>query len=206
MFTYDGNTCALNYPCLDPAVCIDSSLINLQIQCPAVMEPICGCDGVTYDNYCIALNYHGVNNWTWGACQDCVDSTLINPTIDCLDVDDPVCGCDSVTYQNACVAQYLHGITSYSAGPCLSTELITITENTDFSLYPNPASQSIQLIRAEEGLAQVLITDISGREITSNRITSSVSIMDVSALPKGAYIMRLLETNGKSASRIFLVN
>jgi len=206
MFTYDGTTCALNYPCSEPAICIDSSLINLNIQCPSVYEPVCGCDGVTYDNYCIAYNHHGVYNWTWGACQSCIDTTQIDTTMDCMNVDDPVCGCDSVTYPNACVAEYFHGVTTYTAGACLSTGLNRIADRADFMLYPNPASQSIHVMRAEEGWAQVMIIDMSGRVVTSTQINSRIHTIDVSNLPNGAYMMRLMESDGKTASGIFLVH
>ena len=206
MFTYDGNTCALNYPCLDPAICVDTSQINLNIQCPAVYEPVCGCDGITYDNYCIAYNHHGVYNWTWGACIDCVDSSLIDVTIDCMNVNDPVCGCDSVTYQNECVAQFMHGVTSYTSGPCLTTGLITAEAHADFVLYPNPTSQNIQLVKTDDAMVKMLIMDLSGREITSSRIASRVSSIDISALPAGVYMMRLIDVNGKASSKIFIVN
>ena len=33
-----------------PANCVDSSLIDPSVGCPAVFEPVCGCDGVT-DSY-----------------------------------------------------------------------------------------------------------------------------------------------------------
>jgi PKD repeat protein len=48
--------------------CIDSALINLAIDCPAVFLPVCGCDGVTYANACEAEYYNGVSAWTPGPC------------------------------------------------------------------------------------------------------------------------------------------
>lgn len=57
--------------------CIDSSLIDLTVMCPAVWDPVCGCNGVTYGNECEAVNYGGVTAWVSGECTgtnlDCTD-------------------------------------------------------------------------------------------------------------------------------------
>lgn len=48
--------------------CIDSNLINLNLMCPAIYEPVCGCDSITYSNSCEATNHGGVVSFTEGAC------------------------------------------------------------------------------------------------------------------------------------------
>ena len=51
------------------AQCIDSSLINPNVICPTVMDPVCGCDQITYDNSCIATYGYGVTYYTQGPCN-----------------------------------------------------------------------------------------------------------------------------------------
>lgn len=65
--SYECNSACLQ----DTAVmlsCIDSSLINLQVMCPGIFEPVCGCDSVTYENSCVATNYFGVSSFYPGEC------------------------------------------------------------------------------------------------------------------------------------------
>ncbi len=62
--------------------------------CPEVIEPVCGCDGVSYGNACEA-NAAGVDVAAEGMCDT---------GCDCPALIEPVCGVDGVTYDNACLA------------------------------------------------------------------------------------------------------
>lgn len=65
-----------NAACLQGAIdCIDSNLIDLLAFCPQVIDPVCGCDSITYENSCVATSYHGVSSFYPG---ECVTSKLQN--------------------------------------------------------------------------------------------------------------------------------
>ncbi|MEL6972508.1 MAG: Kazal-type serine protease inhibitor domain-containing protein, partial [Bacteroidota bacterium] len=113
--------------CYDPQYVVTSSATTVNddtgvitATCPADDAPVCGCNGVTYDNACYA-EAAGITVYTPGTCESaCIDANQIDPDALCPLNYDPVCGCNGVTYPNDCRAEAA-GVTSYTNGPCSGT-------------------------------------------------------------------------------------
>ena len=124
--SYTAGPCNLS-GCYEPNLTVTSSGTTvddatgvIDLDCPDDDEPVCGCNGITYENSCVA-EADGISFYTPGVCSDvCVDPEQMEPDASCVNVYEPVCGCNDVTYTNACYADAA-GVVSYTSGACNQT-------------------------------------------------------------------------------------
>ena len=156
------NECNTNADCDDADYCFSEEGCDAPGTCQPKPEfctrefrPVCGCDGQTYGNACVAAAA-GVNVVSEGAC---VDKGECNTNADCDDADycfseegcdtpgtcqekpvfctfefNPVCGCDGNTYSNPCVAAS-EGVNIVSQGACVVEEQCNTNTDCDETDY-----------------------------------------------------------------------
>jgi hypothetical protein len=143
-----GATCATGSFCLTPIGACTAGTAGLCAPipqaCPKTSNPVCGCNGTTYDNACtalaasVAINHTGACAGSQPACggidgTQCATGSFCNRPegacaadaagvcepipVNCPSTIEEVCGCNGTTYDNACIANAA-GVTISGPGPC----------------------------------------------------------------------------------------
>lgn len=66
------------------------------------------------------------------------------------------------------------------------------------TVYPNPSKDKLNInLTGYEGVSEMKIYDVNGKQVRSQRTGQSNSIMDISTLAKGVYLVKVTTANGE---------
>src|SRR5258706_872613 len=87
--------------------------------------------------------------------------------------------------------------TAILAGEGILSGVSQSQDNSSIEIFPNPASSKLLLsgFNGNFSGAEILVLDLSGRKIFSEKISSSQNEIDVSSLPNGIYLLELKNEN-----------
>jgi hypothetical protein len=83
---------------------------------------------------------------------------------------------------------------SYASEEALTPTSVNEYSSIDFKIFPNPASDRVQ-IEWDGRNAEVQIFEMGGRQVASHRLNESNSVCDVSDLPGGVYLVKIISEN-----------
>ena len=85
------------------------------------------------------------------------------------------------------------------------TEGIVEARGVDFVLSPNPAHGSVQVLLPDEAMGgRLTLCDLAGREVSAFEVRGPKVDIDVSALSKGAYLVKLATAKGIVSHRLLV--
>ena len=202
---YDGecaSTCSTNSECGADEYCRKTTgdcegkgtCLPKPLQCADIWNPVCGCNGMTYDNTCFAAAV-GVNVNYAGECVDIPCTSNVDCSEDefcskkvgncngagtcqpkpevCPEVWDPVCGCDGQTYGNSCLAA-ASGVNVDYEGECIAFQRGDVNRDGNINV--------LDMITVANHILHVATLDSTGQYLADCNGDNSINVLDLIAI------------------------
>ncbi|RYE11078.1 MAG: T9SS type A sorting domain-containing protein [Sphingobacteriales bacterium] len=127
--------------------------------------------------------------------------------VDCNNGNSPVQGATSQSFTPTISGTYAVIVTS---GSCQATSVCTPviingtsnTEETNFSIYPNPACNFLKVVTPQETSGAIIsIVNATGQTVYSGALKATVSDIRLPELPAGLYLVKVTSANKKFIAR-----
>ncbi len=205
------------------AACVDSSLIVLNPICPGVFEPVCGCNGQTYNNECFAVS-DGLTSWSQGECststvticqgdfvqlgENFIPNTLYNWTpsdsLTCSNCPDPYANpSETTTYILATsftspIPEYYYAVYEVIVEDCDTIDAVIPLELLGVTWYPNPVQDRLLVDLGDAQVSQLKLYNIYGQVVIVQQATNPKMEIDLTHLTKGIYFLEFFSKAGNS--------
>jgi hypothetical protein len=117
-----------------------------------------------------------------------------------------LCYTDGNDYNLRCYSDSTFAL--YQTNPAIDCDYLynsisQLEQSNNITLYPNPATNQLNISIEGQTIAQYQILDYTGKMVLSNQSNNSDLSIDVSELVQGVYLIRLELKNGQYAVRKF---
>lgn len=83
----------------------------------------------------------------------------------------------------------------------LSVEEVTTVKN--FSVYPNPFQEELNILSKEQSITQVQLYDLAGKLIQEEKVNNQNSFsLKTNSLPSGTYLITIFSDKGKESYKV----
>jgi hypothetical protein len=92
----------------------------------------------------------------------------------------------------------------FGVDPFASVQEPIVTEAGEFKVFPNPANSQVKIVSGQM-IREVRVFDLSGRMVTSAIVGDFMADINVSALPRGLYMVQIFGENNIQTQKLQIV-
>jgi hypothetical protein len=151
-----------------------------------------------------AANLIGVGNNSYqdGVVYHAGDFVELNPGFEAL------LGSQFAAYPEDCSGTYVYRVQAPTKGkPAKSTEVNLVKIAKGFDIYPNPSSNSIEIVMKNTRFNKVTITSVDGKTVYENKMEANDrQQLSIQHFAEGIYIVNVTSEEGKVFTRKLIKN